>query len=315
MRIFLRYAQIVPNKLSNYVGKNLQCLVEDPQFFFMRKIARLEIARQLMRLTYRQSKITETKYHASLLSNLDINFVAEQLHQWGCYTGLVLPQAVTQEILEFAQTHTCWGDRNPNLPFQLSDKTASEEQLGKNFMIGSYRDTHHQCPAIRKIIADPGLLEIASKYLGTPAVYVASELAWSFPTSSTHKEQLKAAQVFHYDIDDYACVKFFFYLTPVTETEGPHIYLLKSHKNKQLLHQLIGQRVAGIPDQLLERQYGPENVLTICGPAGSGFVEDIFGFHKGLPPRAGNRLLLQIEFATRTYSDIRRFERVSRRLS
>ncbi|NJK37487.1 MAG: hypothetical protein HC920_06805 [Oscillatoriales cyanobacterium SM2_3_0] len=310
MLIFLRSVQGLSYKLANYIDQNYRCLINDPQFFLMRKTARLEVIRQLMRLIYRRTQpFTAHKSSPSMLGCFNLAAITNQLHQSGCYTGLTLTPEIVQEIQDFAHTQICWGDRRPDLPFNLSEKTTLEAKIGKPLILGSYKDTHHYCQAIRQIIADPGLLSIASSYLGTQAVYVSSELTWSFAVPSTLNEQLKAAQVFHYDIDGYGCVKFFFYLTPVEEKNGPHIYLLKSHKNKKLLHQLMGQRTASISDEVLTKQYGSENILTICGDAGFGFVEDIYGFHKGSPPEQGSRLLLQIEFGTRAYRDPRHFER------
>jgi hypothetical protein len=118
-------------------------------------------------------------------------------------------------------------------------------------------------------------------------------------------EQLKAAQVFHYDLDDYRFIKFFFYLTDVDLYSGPHVLIRGSHKNKKLSHQLLGVRCASKPDEDIVGCYGAENLVTICGPAGLGFAEDATCFHKGTLPTQKERLLLQIEFAINNYGDIR----------
>jgi len=44
-----------------------------------------------------------------------------------------------------------------------------------------------------------------------------------------------------------------------------------------------------------------ERQVVCCGPAGSGFAEDIFGFHKGLHPESGDRLITQIRYELRDY--------------
>jgi hypothetical protein len=48
-----------------------------------------------------------------------------------------------------------------------------------------------------------------------------------------------------------------------------------------------------------------ENLVTICGSAGFGFVEDACCFHKGNPPTDKERLLLQIEYSINDYGEIR----------
>ena len=118
-------------------------------------------------------------------------------------------------------------------------------------------------------------------------------------------EKLKAAQVFHYDLDDYRFIKFFFYLTDVDLSSGPHLLLKGSHKNKKLSHQLLGVRCASKPDQEIVETYGAENLVTVTGPAGLGFAEDATCFHKGTLPTHKERLLLQIEYAINNYGDIR----------
>ena len=40
---------------------------------------------------------------------------------------------------------------------------------------------------------------------------------------------------------------------------------------------------------------------SLADPAGSGFAEDIFGFHKGLHPESGHRLIVQVRYGLRDY--------------
>ncbi|PSO85260.1 MAG: hypothetical protein BRC41_08590, partial [Cyanobacteria bacterium QH_9_48_43] len=47
--------------------------------------------------------------------------------------------------------------------------------------------------------------------------------------------------------------------------------------------------------------YGKENVETVYGKAGSGFVEDFYCFHKGTLPVYKNRLVLEVKFAMNDY--------------
>lgn len=56
-------------------------------------------------------------------------------------------------------------------------------------------------------------------------------------------------------------------------------------------------------DQGIVEDYGAENVVPICGPAGFGFVEDTFCFHKATPPTRRDRLMLQIQFALNDYEN------------
>jgi hypothetical protein len=42
---------------------------------------------------------------------------------------------------------------------------------------------------------------------------------------------------------------------------------------------------------------GPDNIVTITGPAGTGFAEDTLCIHKGQSPTARERLILQFQYA------------------
>jgi hypothetical protein len=57
----------------------------------------------------------------------------------------------------------------------------------------------------------------------------------------------------------------------------------------------------GRSDAEIESSYGLERQIVSCGRAGSGFAEDIFGFHKGLHPESGDRLIVQVRYGLRDY--------------
>ncbi|MEM8779293.1 MAG: hypothetical protein AAGF26_10565, partial [Cyanobacteria bacterium P01_G01_bin.49] len=151
---------------------------------------------------------------------------------------------------------------------------------------------------IEKIAQDCQLIEIAAQYFGTKPAYLGSRLWWSFVTATTSYQRRKAAQFFHYDLDDYCFLKFFFYLTDITSNSGPHVYMVGTHRQKKLCHQLLRKRYG---DSEIFAAYDRDNLRILCGKSGFGFVEDTFGFHKGLPPVTEPRLVLQIEYATKNY--------------
>ncbi|MDY6938606.1 MAG: hypothetical protein SWY16_13155 [Cyanobacteriota bacterium] len=273
----------------------------------MRKFARIEFIRDwvVARCKSQSPALELSQSRTSIFQNVNVDEAVSALQTDGCHLGIDLPADILQELQDFAKTATCYGDRNPELGFKYDRKESAEAEAGQKFKLGSYMDTTEYCPAFQKLKNDPVLLAIAAKYLGTEPLYAEHELCWSFPVPATPFEQLKAAQVFHYDIDDYRCVKFFFYLTDVDTADGPHVCIRGTHKNKKWLHQIIGERCASIDDDKLVEQYGPQNVETIVGKAGSGFVEDIFCFHKGTLPSQNERLLLQIEFTMHKYKGLR----------
>ncbi len=282
-------------------------MTNKPRFFLMSKLARLEVVRNcIVYFSRGQRKSYDvSKENPSIFRDVNVDGIVSSLKTDGYYLGLNLPHDVLEEILEFANSTACYGDRNPEFEFRYSEKEELEASLGKKIRLGSYLKNIYSCPVFKKLENDPGILAIAANFLGGDPVHVGSELWWSFPVPSTQSQRLQSAQVFHYDIDDYRCIKIFFYLTDVDLSNGPHICIRGSHKNKKLAHQLLGQRCANKDGKGIVDYYGNENVMTLCGPAGFGFVEDSYCFHKGTPPSEKDRLLLQIEFALNNYGDIR----------
>lgn len=295
-------------KFAEYCQKSYQCLTKNPGLFLMRKLARFEVLRGWISGFLKRSDISYEidKDNPSVFQDINVDSVVSSLKTDSYGLGINLPQEIIQEILEFAYSTKCYGNRDPKLGFDYHKKEQVEASIGKPFRLGSYFDAD-TCPAVQKLEKDPGLLAIAAKFLGAAPVHTATELWWSFPVAGTPIDQLKAAQVFHYDLDDYRFIKFFFYLTDVDLSSGPHILLRGSHKNKPFSHQLLGVRCASKDDNEIVDCYGVENLVTICGPAGLGFAEDSSCFHKGTLPTGKERLLLQIEFAINHYGNIRNF--------
>ncbi len=123
-----------------------------------------------------------------------------------------------------------------------------------------------------------------------------SYLWWTFPTKSARvaDKSLASLDRYHFDLDDWHALKFFFYLTDVDQDSGPHVYVVVSHRRRSLKHQLT--LLVGDPTDEIVGFYGPDSLLTITGPAGKGFVEDPFGFHMGTVPNKAPRLMMEVGF-------------------
>lgn len=294
------------SKLSNYCLKNYQCLTQDPRLFLMRKFARFEIVRDgaamLLKSPTKPREIGREE--SSILGNLDVNSIAATIETDSCYQGLQLPEDVVQELLEFASSTVCYINRDLKRPWRCKGTEQVGANLPKNSRLCSYMSNSKLSSTLKKLEKDPGILAIAAKFLGAQAVHMGSEISWSFPVAGTHVQQREAAQVFHYDLDDYRFIKFFFYLTDVDISSGPHAYIRGTHKHKKWLHQLIGTRCADIDDEKIVECYGAQNVVNVCGKAGFGFVENPLCFHKGTQPTEKPRLMLQIEYAINDYGNI-----------
>lgn len=308
MVAFIQISQSFWVKFSEYFHKNYQCLTRNPRLFLMRKVARFEFVRSWIGYFSKHAgKLDEiSEDNSSVFQDINVDEANRSMEKDGYALGINLPSEVVQEILDYAYSATCYANRNPKQAFSYHQKEQAEARLGRRFRLGSYFGAE-SCPAIKRLERDPRLLAIAAKFLGATPHHMATELWWSFPVAANRLEQLKAAQVFHYDMDDYRFIKFFFYLTDVDSSSGPHVVIRGSHKNKKFSHQLLGVRCASKDDKEIVDCYGAENVVTICGQAGLGFAEDTYSFHKGSLPTEKERLLLQIEYSIHNYGEIRDF--------
>ncbi len=162
-------------------------------------------------------------------------------------------------------------------------------------------------PTIYRVLHDHNLINLVSAYLKAPATISAVAMWWSFPDV----DQPDANQLFHHDRDDFNITKLFVYFTDVTETSGPHAYVLGTHtipalqksaagwldrapKNAKILSQWLEKFFK--PDHEVLEVFGPGPVTVITGPRGSSFIEDARGLHRAVYPRAGSRLAFEITF-------------------
>ena len=266
-----------------------------PGWALMRAVGRFDAARAVASM--RRRKI-EPQSGPTVFDDLDVTEVVATLERDGCYTGLQLPKQIFDEIWDFARRSPCYGDRNTAFPFRYDEKATVQSRYDKTFAIASYKNTLAECPAIGQLAVDSKLRQIAESYLRAPPALLATTAWWSFAVDVSERERSLAAQMFHFDLDDYRFLKFFFYMTDVDKDSGPHVCVRGTHTKKALRHQLRLQRRT---DEDIESEYGAEQIAEICGPAGYGFAEDTRAFHKGSPPVTGDRLVVQIEFARNDY--------------
>jgi hypothetical protein len=144
---------------------------------------------------------------------------------------------------------------------------------------------------IQDLAFDQSLLRIANSFLKTKPILDLISMWWSVPF--TKEAEDRAAQKYHFDMDRFKFMKFFFYLTDVTTETGPHCYVKGSSKNipKEVL---IDKR---IEDSEIKSCYPSEDIIELTAPKGSIIAVDTRGFHKGKSLISGKRLLLQLQFS------------------
>ncbi len=289
-------------KFKRRCGEYTYYGLKNPQWLLMFIFGRLHVIRALMLFLAKQPEITIFTVEPSYFIDLDVDRVVDALRRNGVCSEINLPSHILNEILEFTDQTYYFGNGKLELPFKLNNKQEQEAKYGKLFLFGYHYRPSISCAAIKNLENDPKLWQIATKYLIGEPILKSTMLWWSFATPLEQiDERLQFSQgLFHYDLDDYRCLQFLFYLTDVDPSSGPHSYVKGSHRRKKLQYQLSIDRDK--PDKDLINYYGSESIVTICGEAGSGFAEDQFCFHRANVPTKKDRLILQIKFVLNRYS-------------
>ncbi|MBI4523176.1 MAG: phytanoyl-CoA dioxygenase family protein [Deltaproteobacteria bacterium] len=207
-----------------------------------------------------------------------------------------VPDSVCEELLAFAKTTAARplvgsSDNLTGFKFDWGDPVVFDEMNSRHVVYHFDAQKVMETSSGQKIVSEPYLHRMAQDYLRCRPVVDLVAMWWS--TAALKKASSEAAQLYHFDMDWIKFVKFFVYLTDVTEDTGPHCYVAGSHvrKPKALL------RDGRFLDEEIKPHYPQENFIKITGPKGTMFVADTRGFHKGLPPLSGSRLIFQVEFA------------------
>ncbi len=146
-------------------------------------------------------------------------------------------------------------------------------------------------PTVQELFMDPFINSIAAGYLKCQPILDVITMWWSVPFNQKATDQ--AAQMYHFDMDRFKFIKFFFYLTDVHTDNGPHCYIEGSHKS--LPNELLSDR--RFSDEELKKFYPESAFKEFVGKKGTMLIVDTRGLHKGKPLVKDNRLLLQIQFS------------------
>lgn len=120
-------------------------------------------------------------------------------------------------------------------------------------------------PHLMEIATHPEILEKIESYFGCPPTLYDFNILWIFGDYGSH-----GTQRYHRDYDDFYQVTLFVYLTDVFyEADGAHKYMLNTHFGKESGEELL-----------------------IFGKAGTAFLTDSFGKHRGTTPSKGGKRLM-----------------------
>lgn len=152
-----------------------------------------------------------------------------------------------------------------------------------------------ELPAVKALYQDESMINLATAYLTTTPIMDLLACWWSYPYANPASRS-SAAQLYHFDMDRLKFIKFFVYLTDVSEENGPHCYIESSHHRLPVRF----HEDRRFTDEEVKQAFpAKERILT--GPKGKVMAVDTRGLHKGLDLKSGHRLILQVEFANSLY--------------
>lgn len=143
-----------------------------------------------------------------------------------------------------------------------------------------------ECPYVMRLVHDPRVVTVAESYLRCRATLSSIGIRWSFPNGAPSD-----VNALHRDPDDWRFVKVFVYLTDVDTDSGPHLYVLGSHRTRG---RLFARPYAA---EELDRHYPSDAFHQVIGKAGTSFIADTYGIHKGMIPSKRPRLMLMMQYS------------------
>jgi hypothetical protein len=181
------------------------------------------------------------------------------------------------------------------------DISVDEARSGDSNLAGYDAATILACPHLYEIASDPEIVSVVERHLGTAPLVLGFTAWWSF----ADRDQALGAQLYHRDLADYRFCKLFIYLTDVDADAGPHVFVEGTHDpdtvaearrnapdGEASFHDwYFGQLRKS--DEDVER-YFAKTPVRFEGPAGSLFLVNTQGMHKGLLPKTTERLVCQV---------------------
>jgi hypothetical protein len=144
------------------------------------------------------------------------------------------------------------------------------------------------CPHLLDIANHPTILSAVEGVFGCRPTVGVMCAWWSVPTADGKPRH---AENFHRDFDDVNFIKLFVYLTDVGSENGPHEYIEGSHRVPLMCE------IRRFSDEEVLASF-PENLkISFVGSAGTMFLENTYGLHRGQPVRKDRRLILQIIYS------------------
>lgn len=172
-------------------------------------------------------------------------------------------------------------------------------------------------PAVQAMLARAMAADIATARSGMWPTVHPPILYWSCVSAAQPDEAISQhlARRFHSDFDGLLGLRLHVYLTDVDGQSGPMDYVRKSHVRGALPSVVLRQALRRdttdeIPEAEVRQRFGVDAVESVTGPAGTTFMSDSNGLHRGNAPVTGDRLFLVMALQAGSFAGA--FNRVRR---
>jgi len=230
--------------------------------------------------------------------------------------GQIFSASQAARLVEYFRERPCYAAHVASYSDNIGRSV--EDTVGRSAYASYKMNDVLEAPDLLDMALDARWLGLADSYLGcTPTLYSAHTF-WTF---AGHPEP-GLTHGFHRDQDDYRFLSLFVYLTDVDGSEGPIHYLDGTHRVDMVRAYLSEYEPSASkseryspPDPLAffppragngyadcndipvpyDEAFGDsESILT--GAAGSGFLADTFGLHRGQTPTSKHRLVCWLRY-------------------
>ena len=208
----------------------------------------------------------------------------------------VLPPDMCDRLMRFALETPAVVRRMDHEPVNRPQRTARFDGVDPLAVRYDYSpDALLDNGDVQALLADPSLLALAQRYLGTRPRADVLSMWWH--TGFQSQPDSEAAQFYHFDLDRIKWLKVFIYLTDVGPDDGPHSFIEGSHRSGGIPASMLRRGYVRLSDQEVLGHYGAARQVEFAAPRGTIIVEDTRGLHKGKAVRGRPRQILQLQFS------------------
>lgn len=140
----------------------------------------------------------------------------------------------------------------------------------------------------------PEIMDIVNSYLG-PKAELKDSISWISISNVLSEKNFEFG--FHMDIASWKWINVFIYLSDVSELNGAHSCIERTHEIRHF-GSFLDRRLDMDKATIL---YGPTRIKVFTGNVGTAIFEDTGNYHRAMPVNQDHRFILQLNYSN--YSD------------